>query len=153
MARSGVSFGVHLPTRMLPGGERQPASHAVLVSIVDAAKDAGLASLWVTDHIVHSDPWMDCTSLLAAVACRAGEQGLTIATGIVVLPLRHPIALAQSFATLDTLNDGKLIIGLGEGSSRSDFDALGIPFRERGKMLEDGMVALRAFAHQRQCQP
>jgi alkanesulfonate monooxygenase SsuD/methylene tetrahydromethanopterin reductase-like flavin-dependent oxidoreductase (luciferase family) len=84
-------------------------------------------------------------SLLAAVAGRAGEQGLTIATGIVVLPLRHPIALAQSFATLDTLNDGKLIIGVGDGSSRSDFDALGIPFRERGKMLEDGMVALRAL--------
>jgi hypothetical protein len=59
MARSGISFGVHLPTRMLPGAERQPASHALLVSIVDAAKDAVLASLWVTDHIVYSDPWMD----------------------------------------------------------------------------------------------
>jgi len=144
MARSGISFGVHLPTRMLPGGERQPASHALLVSIVDAAKDAGLASLWVTYHIVYSDPWMDCMLLLAAVAGRAGEHGLTIATGIVVLPLRHPIALAQSFATLDTLNDGKLIIGVGEGSTRSDFDALGIPFQKRGKMLEDGVVALRA---------
>jgi hypothetical protein len=44
---------------MLPGAERQPASHALLVSIVDAAKDAVLASLWVTDHIVYSDPWMD----------------------------------------------------------------------------------------------
>jgi len=50
--------------------------------------------------------------LLAAVAGQAGEHGLTIATGIVVLPLRHPIALAQSFATLDTLNDGKLVMYL-----------------------------------------
>jgi alkanesulfonate monooxygenase SsuD/methylene tetrahydromethanopterin reductase-like flavin-dependent oxidoreductase (luciferase family) len=87
--------------------------------------------------------------LLGAVAGRAAQHGLAIATGILVLPLRHPVALAQSFATLDILNGGKLIIGVGEGSTQSDFDALGIPFRERRRMLEDGVVALRALLSQR----
>src|SRR5437660_4394742 len=146
MTRSGISFGVHLPARILRGGgESQTPSHALLVNMVDAAKEAGLASLWVTDHIVYSDPWMDCMLLLGTVAGRAGQQGLTIATGIVVLPLRHPIALAQSFATLDILNAGKLIIGVGEGSAQSDFDALDIPFEDRRKMMEDGLIALRAL--------
>src|SRR5262249_46474344 len=145
MTRPGISFGVHLPSRMLPGGERQPASAKLLIKMSDAAKEAGLASLWVTDHIVYSDPWMDCMLLLAAVAGRASQHGLTISAGIVILPLRHPIVLAQSFATLDILSGGRLVIGVGEGSSQSDFDALGIPFRERRKMLEDGVVALRAL--------
>jgi alkanesulfonate monooxygenase SsuD/methylene tetrahydromethanopterin reductase-like flavin-dependent oxidoreductase (luciferase family) len=129
---------------MFPGGgDPQPPSHALLISIVDAAKEARFASIWVTDHIVYSVPWMDSLLLLAAIAGRAGQHGLTIATGIVVVPLRHPITLAQSFATLDILNGGKLVIGVGEGSTQSDFDALGIPFLERRKMLEDGVIALR----------
>jgi alkanesulfonate monooxygenase SsuD/methylene tetrahydromethanopterin reductase-like flavin-dependent oxidoreductase (luciferase family) len=146
ITRPGISFGVHLPSRLLANeGGFQAVSDALLMSIVDAAKTAGLSSLWVTDHIVYSDPWMDCMLLLAAVAGRAGKHGLTIGTGIVVLPLRHPVALAQSFATLDILTSGKLIIGLGEGSTQSDFDALGIPFQTRGQMLEDGVKALRAL--------
>lgn len=145
MADSRVSFGVHLPTRMLPGVESPPPSHHDLIEIVDSAKEAGFSAIWVTDHIVYSDPWMDCMLLLAAIAGRAGEHGLRIATGVLGMPLRHPVALAQSFATLDILSGGNLTIGVGEGSTRSDFAALGLPFEERRKMFEDGVVALRAL--------
>lgn len=145
MARPGVSFGVHLPTRMLAGGEPEPASVDLLHSIADSAKEAGFSSLWVTDHIAFFDPWLDCMMLLASVAGRAKELGLTIATGVIGLPLRHPVAMAQSFATLDILSGGNLIAGVGEGSTKSDFDALGIPFQKRRKMLDEGIVALRAL--------
>ena len=145
MVVSHVSFGVHLPTRMLPGVESRPPSHQDLIDIVDSAKEAGFNAIWVTDHIVYSDPWMDCMLLLAAIAGRAGEHGLGIATGVLGMPLRHPVALAQSFATLDILSGGNLTIGVGEGSPKSDFDALGLPFEERRKMFEDGVVALRAL--------
>jgi alkanesulfonate monooxygenase SsuD/methylene tetrahydromethanopterin reductase-like flavin-dependent oxidoreductase (luciferase family) len=143
MASSQASFGIHLPARMLPGGEPQPASSNLLLEMVDAAKGARFGSIWVTDHIVYPDPWMDCMLLLAAIAGAAGRHGLTIATGVIGLPLRHPVAMAQSFATLDILSGGNLIIGVGEGSTKSDFDALGLPFPERRMMLEDGVAALR----------
>ena len=145
MAPTGVSFGVHLPVRTLPGTGPQPASHDLLIDTVDAAKEAGLSAIWVTDHIVFMDPWMDCMLLLAAVAGKAKEHGLTIATGVIGLPLRHPVAMAQSFATLDVLSGGNLIVGVGEGSTESDFLALGISFQQRRKMLEDGVVALRSL--------
>lgn len=145
MTGPGVSFGVHLPTRMLAGGEPQPASTDLLHSMADSAKEAGFSSLWVTDHIAFFDPWLDCMLLLASVAGRAKELGLTIATGVIGLPLRHPVPMAQSFATLDILSGGNLIAGVGEGSTKSDFDALGIPFKERRKMLDEGIVALRAL--------
>ena len=145
MAQSGVSFGLHLPTRILAGGDPQPASPLQLANMLDAARDAGFESIWATDHIVYFDPWMDCMLMLAAVAGKADEHGLTVATGVIGLPLRHPVAMAQSFATLDILSGGNLIVGVGEGSTQSDFDALGIPFQERRKMLDDGVVALRAL--------
>ena len=145
MPPTGVTFGVHLPVRVLPGGEPGPASHSHLIDTVDAAKAAGFRAIWVTDHIVFIDPWLDCMLFLAAVAGRAKEHGLTIATGVIGLPLRHPVAIAQSFATLDVLSGGNLIVGVGEGSTQSDFDALGITFEERRKMLVDGVVALRAL--------
>ena len=143
MTGPDVTFGVHLPTRILPGGESEPASQELLQNIVGAASESGLSSIWVTDHIVYLDPWLDCLLLLAAIAGPAKKHGLTIATGVVGLPLRHPVALAQSFATLDILSGGNLIIGVGEGSTKSDFDALGIPFQQRRKMLEEGVVVLR----------
>ena len=145
MAGSGVSFGVHLPSRTLRGGDPEPVTPKLLAGIVDSAMEAGFNSVWVTDHIVYFDPWLDCMLLLAAVAPRAKEQALAIATGVVGLPLRHPVAMAQSFATLDILSGGNLIIGVGEGSTQSDFDALGIPFQDRRKMLDEGVAVLRAL--------
>ncbi len=143
MAGLNVTFGAHLPCRVLPGGDPEPASHDLLIQIADAAAASGYSSLWVTDHIVYFDPWMDCMLLLAAVAGRAKEHGLKIATGVIGLPLRHPVAIAQSFATLDNLSGGNLIAGVGEGSTQMDFDALGLPFDERRRALEDGVAALR----------
>ena len=145
MVASGVSFGVHLPTRILPGTEAEPASYNNLSDIVNAAKQSGFASIWVTDHIVYSDPWMDCLLMLSAIAGQSKEHGLSIATGVLGLPLRHPVALAQTLATLDILSGGNLTIGVGEGSTRSDFDALGIPFEERRRIFEDSVVALRSL--------
>jgi len=121
MSPTGVSFGIHLPVRILPGAGPNPPSAALLVDTVDAAKKSGFSSVWVTDHIVYMDPWLDCMMMLAAIAGQANNLGMTIATGVLGLPLRHP------------------------ASTESDFLALGIPFQERRKMLEDGVPALRAL--------
>ena len=143
MPDSATTFGIHLPVRALPGGDQTPPTAALLAEIVEAATGSGFRSVWVTDHIVWFNPWIDCLAALAAIAGQAGEAGMAIATGVVGLPLRHPVAIAQTFATLDVLSGGNLIVGVGEGSTKSDFDALGLPFDERRKMLEDGAVALR----------
>ena len=149
MPGTKISFGIHLPTRLLKGGEPEPPTPDLLNRMVDTAKDAGFSSIWVTDHIVFFDPWLDCMLLLASVAGRAKERDMTIATGVMGLPLRHPVAMAQSFATLDILCGGNLIVGVGEGSTKSDFDSLGIPFDQRRKILNDGIVALRALLNEK----
>ncbi|SVD96658.1 uncharacterized protein METZ01_LOCUS449512, partial [marine metagenome] len=70
MASNGVTFGVHLPVRMLPGTGSNPPSASLLTETVEASKQSGFSSVWVTDHIVYMDPWLDCLMMLAAVAGR-----------------------------------------------------------------------------------
>jgi len=143
MANIAPEFGIHLPVRILPGSDGKPATSRQLVEIVETAAGSGFTHVWATDHIVWFNPWMDCLILLGAVAERAATLNMDLATGVVGLPLRNPVAIAQTFATIDVLCEGRLIVGVGEGSTASDFDALGIPFAERRKMLEDAVPALR----------
>jgi alkanesulfonate monooxygenase SsuD/methylene tetrahydromethanopterin reductase-like flavin-dependent oxidoreductase (luciferase family) len=145
MTNPAPEFGIHLPVRVLPGSDGKPATARELVEIVETAAGVGFTHVWVTDHIVWFNPWMDCLILLGAVAERAATLNMDLATGVVGLPLRNPVAIAQTFATIDVLSEGHLIVGVGEGSTESDFQALGIPFDERRKMLEDAVPALRAL--------
>lgn len=143
MATPAPEFGIHLPVRVLPGSDGKPATARDLVEIIETAAGSGFTHVWVTDHIIWFNPWMDCLILLGAVAERAAALDMDLATGVIGLPLRNPVALAQSLATIDVISEGHLIIGVGEGSTESDYTALGIPFSERRKMLEDGFPALR----------
>ena len=111
MARPGISFGIHLPTRSLREREPEPPAPELLNWMVDSARDAGFSSEWVTDHVVFFDPWLDWMLLSASIVGRAKERYMTIATVVMGLPLCHPVDMAQSFARLDILCGGNLIWG------------------------------------------
>ena len=57
---------------------------------------------------------------------------LRLATGVLILPQRNPVVLAKEVATLDRLSKGRVTLGIGVGWLREEFDALGVPFAERG---------------------
>jgi alkanesulfonate monooxygenase SsuD/methylene tetrahydromethanopterin reductase-like flavin-dependent oxidoreductase (luciferase family) len=61
-----------------------------------------------------------------------------------VLPLRHPLPLAKELATLQNLSGGRLILGAGVGWLEAEFDALGVPFKERGRRMDEGIAMMRA---------
>jgi alkanesulfonate monooxygenase SsuD/methylene tetrahydromethanopterin reductase-like flavin-dependent oxidoreductase (luciferase family) len=63
---------------------------------------------------------------------------------VLVLPYRHPLLTARMAANLDRLSDGRLVLGVGSGWARQEFDALGVPFEQRGKLTDDHLRALRA---------
>ena len=140
-----TEFGIHLPVRVISDGQAPgvPARAGLLEEIADASAESGFRSLWITDHLLYLDPWMDSMLLLAAVASRAERHGLKLIPGVLAQPLRHPVALAQSLATLDVLSGGNLVVGMGEGSTQKDFDALGLPFDDRRRRLEEATPLLR----------
>jgi probable F420-dependent oxidoreductase len=67
-----------------------------------------------------------------------------LGTSVLVLPLRHPLPLAKELATLQNLSGGRLILGAGVGWLEAEFDALGVPFKERGRRMDEGIAMMRA---------
>jgi alkanesulfonate monooxygenase SsuD/methylene tetrahydromethanopterin reductase-like flavin-dependent oxidoreductase (luciferase family) len=95
------------------------------------------------DHFVFSTPWLDGPTALAAVIDRSGE--MTLATTISLVALRGPVPLAKALAALDVLSGGRLIAGVGPGSSERDYDAVGIPFQDRWKRFDEAVRIMRAL--------
>ena len=114
-----------------------------LLAFTDAARDLGYTHLCANDHLVFSRPWLDGPTALAAVLAHSGE--MTLATTVAVPVLRGPAATAKILAAIDVLSGGRLLVGLGPGSSARDYELVGVPFEERWKRLDEAVQTLRAY--------
>ena len=85
--------------------------------------------------------WDPVLTLTWAAAC---TSRVGLGTSVLVLPMRHPLPLAKELATLQNLSEGRLILGAGVGWLEAEFDALGVPFRERGRRMDEGIAMMRA---------
>ncbi|HEX3290586.1 MAG TPA: LLM class flavin-dependent oxidoreductase [Gaiella sp.] len=138
MAR--LEFGVHLPLISFVGEQR---SLDDLLAFTKAANDLGYTHVCANDHLVFSRPWLDGPTALAAVVAHSGQ--MTLATTVAVPVLRGPAATAKILAAIDVLSGGRLVVGLGPGSSARDYELVGVRFEERWKRLEEAVQALRAY--------
>ena len=138
-----MELGVHLPL-MEFGDEGQSLGR--LQATVDAAGRSGFVAVSANDHFVFSTPWLDGLTALAAVIDRTGE--MTLATTISLAALRGPVPLAKALAALDVLSGGRVVAGVGPGSSDRDYDAVGIPFDDRWKRFDEAVRILRALLRQ-----
>ncbi|MBV8241585.1 MAG: LLM class flavin-dependent oxidoreductase, partial [Hyphomicrobiales bacterium] len=104
----------------------------------------GFDSLWVWDHVLlgvqPNFPIIESLTLLTAVAART--QKIKLGTGILVLPMRNPVILAKQLGSMDLLSNGRLIMGLASGWYKREFDAVGIPFDKRGKLMDENLDIL-----------
>jgi probable F420-dependent oxidoreductase len=138
-----MQFGIHLPH----AGEQ--ASPALIRRFAVQAEALGLDDLWVSEHIIvprdkfpRSPLFYDPVLTLTWVA--AVTQRVRLGTSVLVLPMRHPLPLAKELATLQNLSEGRLILGAGVGWLEEEFAALGVPFTERGRRLDEGLAMMRA---------
>ena len=109
------------------------------VDMAIRAEASGFDSFWTTDFALGDSP--DPLPLLAAASQRT--ERILLGTAVMVLPYRHPLLLAKAAATVDALTNGRLILGLGVGSNKREFDALGLDIHERGKMADEKLMLLR----------
>jgi alkanesulfonate monooxygenase SsuD/methylene tetrahydromethanopterin reductase-like flavin-dependent oxidoreductase (luciferase family) len=135
-----MEFGVHLPLTPIAGEQR---SLADLLAFTEAARDLGYTYLCANDHLVFSRPWLDGPTVLAAVLGHSGQ--MTLATTATVPVLRGPAATAKILAAIDLLSGGRLLVGVGPGSSARDYELVGLRFEERWKRLDEAVQALRAY--------
>ncbi|WP_425465136.1 LLM class flavin-dependent oxidoreductase [Nocardioides humi] len=110
---------------------------------VRAAEEAGISSVWVLQHYLGSMPTLQPIPLLAALAQDAGEMRL--GTNMFILPLRHPVDVAEDFATLDHLTGGRAVAGFGMGYRENEFASFGVPMDERVSRYEESIAIIRSL--------
>jgi alkanesulfonate monooxygenase SsuD/methylene tetrahydromethanopterin reductase-like flavin-dependent oxidoreductase (luciferase family) len=135
-----VEVGIHLP--LMEFGD-EGLSLARLTRAVDAARECGLAAVSANDHFLFQTPWLDGPSALASVVERSGDMEL--ATTVALVSLRGPVQLAKTIAALDVLSDGRVVAGVGPGSSERDYEATGVPYDERWMRFEESVKRLRGL--------
>src|SRR3990170_531613 len=135
-----MEYGAHLPIIDFDG---RPWSLERLRAYAATAERLGFKYLCVNDHLVFTRPWLDCLTALTAVLDSSGSMRLV--TSVALPVVRGPVALAKSLAALDVLSGGRLIVGLGPGSSARDYAAAGVPFEERWRRFDETVRVMRSL--------
>lgn len=140
-----LTVGLGLP---LGGERRATAPTAEELRLATRAEALGFDALWVRDVPTYWPRFGDSGGglapwpLLGALAAHTEEVAL--GTASVVLPLRHPIHLAASAATVDRLSGGRLVLGVASGDREPEYAAFGVDPAERGAAVREAMAAMRA---------
>jgi probable F420-dependent oxidoreductase len=135
----------------------------MLTHLATTAERVGVESMWTIEHVVIPvgykstypyDPSGKIPApdqlpipdpLVALAFAAAVTKQLRLATGILILPQRHPLYVAKEVASLDVLSHGRVILGIGVGWLKEEFDALGIPFEERAARTAESVRAMRSL--------
>jgi len=137
---------------------------AKAIELVQAGEEAGFESAWTVEHTVVPDgyqsaypyspdgkmaggvndiPLPDPLIWLSFVA--SATRRIKLATGILILPQHNPVITAKQIASLDHLSGGRMILGIGVGWLKEEFEALGVPFEERGARTDEYIQAMRVL--------
>jgi probable F420-dependent oxidoreductase len=153
-----VKVGVVTPVvTRLPGAHAQWEATAGIAEVARIAAEAerlGYHHLTCSEHVaVPTDvastrgaTYWDPLATLGFVAARTTT--IRLVPFVLVLGYHHPLAIAKRYGTLDRVSGGRLVLGVGVGSLREEFDLLGAPFTDRGARADDALCALRASLSQ-----
>jgi probable F420-dependent oxidoreductase len=135
----------------------------LLAHLAQTAEQCGVESLWTVEHVVipkgYQSPYPYSKDgkipggediaipdpLLPLSFAAAVTKKIKLATGVVILPQRHPLYVAKELATLDVLSGGRMILGIGSGWLKEEFDALGLDFHARGARTDEAVHSMRAL--------
>ena len=148
-----MKFGFHVPQ----WGDT--ATRRGVLDVARCVEDAGLDSVWASDHIVYplgsetpypygegtpfrpEEGYLEGLAMLAVIA--GATERVELGTSVLVIPQREPLLLAKTAVTIDVLSSGRLTLVVGAGWWREEFAALGAPFLTRGLRTDETIQALR----------
>ena len=151
-----MKLGFSLP---VAGAWATPANQ---LRVAREAERLGYHSLWVLQRLLFpvapqndyppmpGRPWPDCFESVAdplvSLAFVAGATSrIRLGTSVLVMPYYTPVMLAKQLATLDRVSGGRLDVGLGVGWSRDEYDAVGVPYDQRGRRADEFLACLKAI--------
>jgi probable F420-dependent oxidoreductase len=141
-----MKFGVALPNYGSNAGKRQ------ILEIAKAAEELGYFSVWVADRLTVPEPpnqsWSKINQavyepIVTLSYLSSVTERVRLGTSVLILPLRNPLVIARQVTALDILSGGRLILGVGVGWMEEEFQAAGVPLKERGVRMDESIRLLR----------
>src|SRR6476646_9883932 len=143
-----MEFGMFHEFQRLPGAS-EPSAFADSFAQIDAAERLGLDAMWLAEIHVAPDRSVCAAPLTIASAIAARTTRMKIGTGVQVLPLCHPLRLAEEAATVDQISHGRLIFGVGRSGFPRTYEAYGVPYGEsRERFAETLEILKRAWTEE-----
>jgi alkanesulfonate monooxygenase SsuD/methylene tetrahydromethanopterin reductase-like flavin-dependent oxidoreductase (luciferase family) len=118
-----MEFGTFLLMQS-PSAETSTTQYARSVEITQAAEDLGFANMWLAEHHFSTYGYLS-RPLMFALHLANRTQRIRVGTAVIVVPLHHPLVVAEEIATVDLLSGGRLDVGFGRGYQRYEFERLG----------------------------
>ncbi|MBW2233439.1 MAG: TIGR03619 family F420-dependent LLM class oxidoreductase [Deltaproteobacteria bacterium] len=138
-----MKFGIHLPQ------SGPAASASAIQAVAEQAEALDFADVWVSDHVTlpKGAPYPPSSyilePLIALTWAAAATERVRLGTTVLVLPLRPPVLLAKMLGCLDLMSGGRVTVGAACGWMEEEFDALGVPFAERGARTDETIDIMR----------
>jgi probable F420-dependent oxidoreductase len=140
-----MRLGIHLPHIGRKAGPEAIRRAAL------QAEALGFADVWASEHVIlpKGAPYPPSPAFLEPILtltwAAAATRRVGLGTSVYVLPMHHPVPVAKQIASLQCLSGGRVIFGIGVGWLEAEFAALGAPFRERGRRMDESIALLRAL--------
>jgi probable F420-dependent oxidoreductase len=151
----------------VPNVHETLAERTTIEAVGRMADELGFDSIWCNDHLAIPSAGGDSAAEPAYAAAYGEQRGQSIyeplivlaylaavtrrvllGTSVYLLPLRHPLVAARQAVSLDRLSDGRLVLGVGAGWLESEFAAVGVPYRQRGRRTDEAIAMLKSLCRE-----
>jgi probable F420-dependent oxidoreductase len=149
-----MDLGAHLPN------QGPLATREAVTTFCREAEKAGIASLWVSDHVIfprtatgsypggrfpHSPDRAYLEPVITLTAAAMCTERARLGASVFILGHRHPVVMAKMLTSIDALSGGRLIVGVGVGWWKEELTILGAPFEKRGKQGDEAIKVFKAL--------
>ncbi len=137
-----MKFGLYSSIADPPRGEDLAGRVEEVMEEAQLAEESGFDSIFFGEHHQDKDGFLP-SPLIVASAVAGRTRRLNVGTSVILLPLHHPVHLAEDVLTLDVVSRGRIILGVGIGYQEADFRAFGVPMEDRVTLFEEGVEVIR----------
>ena len=137
-----MKFGLYSSIASPPRGENLDRAIDETIAEAQLAESVGFDSCFFGEHHQDKDGFLP-SPLIVCTAVAARTRTLKVGTSVILLPLHHPVRVAEDVITLDLVSKGRVILGVGIGYQPSDFQAFAVPMEHRRQMFEEGIDIIR----------
>ena len=137
-----MQFGLYSSIANPPRGEHLDRCVDEVIAEAQLAEASGFDSCFFGEHHQDRDGFLP-SPLVVATAVAARTERLRVGTSVILLPLHHPVRVAEDAITLDIVSKGRLVLGVGIGYQETDFRAFGVSMADRVGLFEEGVEILR----------